>query len=69
MFFLFLILLAIFIFDGIWIYSEPRQGSTFKVYPPEIKGDAEEKQRTPVVKFGGSETVLIVEDDGVFAAT
>ena len=49
----------------VWVYSEPEQGTTFKVYLPRVEGDAdsEEKQRTPVVELGGSETVLIVEDD------
>ena len=49
----------------IWVCSESGQGSTFKVYLPKVKEDAdsEEKQRPPVVELGGSETVLIVEDD------
>ncbi|MBE9484228.1 MAG: response regulator, partial [Bacteroidetes bacterium] len=49
----------------IWVYSEPGQGTTFKVYLPKVKGDAEpeEKEQTPVDEPGGSETVLIVEDN------
>ena len=49
----------------IWIYSEPGHGSTFKVYLPKVKGDAEleEKEQSPVDDTGGSETVLIVEDN------
>ena len=49
----------------IWVYSEPGQGSTFKVYFPRVKGDAEakEKKQVPSSKVGGSETVLVVEDD------
>ena len=49
----------------IWVYSEPGQGTTFKVYLPKVKGVAEpeEKEQTPVDDVSGSETVLIVEDD------
>jgi len=49
----------------IQVYSEPGRGSTFKVYLPMVKGDAKpkEKEQTPVEDHGGSETVLIVEDN------
>jgi len=51
----------------IWVYSEPEHGATFKVYLPEVKKDAdpEKKEKKSVVKLAGSETVLIVEDDGL----
>ena len=49
----------------IWVYSEPGQGSTFKIYLPKMKGDvkAEEKEITPIHDLSGSEAVLIVEDE------
>ncbi|MDL1963225.1 MAG: response regulator [Deltaproteobacteria bacterium] len=49
----------------VWVYSEPGQGSTFKIYFPEAKKDAgpEEKQQTTAFELDGSETILIVEDD------
>jgi len=49
----------------IWVYSEPGRGSTFKVYFP--RSDQAEVEVTAVVPAvsgkGGSETVLLVEDD------
>ena len=49
----------------IWVYSETGKGATFKVYLPRVERgvEAEEKERTCVEDLGGSETVLIVEDD------
>ncbi len=49
----------------IWAYSEPGRGSTFKLYFPEV--DEEARQiATPATQpsaRGGTETILLVEDD------
>jgi len=49
----------------IWVYSEPGQGTTFKVYLPRFEEEAEAstaaKVKTAAPK--GSETILLVEDD------
>src|SRR5713101_1786013 len=47
------------------VYSEPDQGTTFKVYLPRVDepvGDVKEKS-PPAVVARGHETVLLVEDD------
>jgi two-component system, cell cycle sensor histidine kinase and response regulator CckA len=49
---------------GIWLYSEPGQGTTFKLYLPRV--DAELDCRPPSVvpaALRGTETVLLVEDE------
>lgn len=49
----------------IWVYSEPGEGTTFKVYLPSVNIRARDKERTE--RYAqiprGTETVLIVEDD------
>jgi len=50
----------------IWVYSEPGRGSTFKIYLPraeEASGDPEHAEHLPAPNLGGSETVLVVEDE------
>ncbi len=48
----------------IYVYSEPDQGTTFKIYLPVIEGPIDEiassrKRKMP----GGTETILVVDDD------
>ena len=48
------------------VYSEPGQGTTFKIYLPhaeqEMPSEAAENENAPPLQ-GGSETILLVEDD------
>jgi two-component system cell cycle sensor histidine kinase/response regulator CckA len=52
----------------IWVYSEPGEGSVFKVYLPEVRA-AQPAEATPAplpeVPVGGSETILVIEDEEV----
>jgi two-component system cell cycle sensor histidine kinase/response regulator CckA len=52
---------------NIWVYSEPGVGSTFKVYLPRVEADGSAAgtvdRRTSQVPIGGTETILLVEDD------
>jgi two-component system, cell cycle sensor histidine kinase and response regulator CckA len=49
----------------IWVYSEPGQGTTFKIYLPER--DSTSLNRTvdkpPLANLQGNETILLVEDE------
>jgi len=50
----------------IWVYSEPGQGSTFKIYFPRVE-EALPAAEPSIVRpklAKGSETVLVVEDEG-----
>jgi len=46
----------------VYVYSEPDQGTSFKVYFPRVYGDVE-KPPEPPQPSRGSETVLLVEDE------
>ena len=48
----------------IWVYSEPGQGTTFKVYLPRVEEQPEARspERAPAPVPRGHETVLLVED-------
>jgi PAS domain S-box-containing protein len=48
----------------IWVYSEPGQGTTFKIYLPRVDEAADVAARDDAAPEGGrGETVLLVEDD------
>jgi len=50
----------------IWVYSEPGRGSTFKIYLPRVEEDVATAEPAEVraEPVEGSETVLVVEDEG-----
>jgi PAS domain S-box-containing protein len=52
--------------DGyIWVYSEPGQGTSFKIYLPRVAAAAEPPAPKPLApaSLAGSETVLLAEDE------
>jgi two-component system, cell cycle sensor histidine kinase and response regulator CckA len=51
--------------DGcIHVYSEPGQGTTFKIYFPAVSERASGSSGSePAIALGGAETILLVEDD------
>jgi PAS domain S-box-containing protein len=57
----------------VWVYSEPGQGTTFKIYLPRVEDGAKlaELPREAALLPRGSETILLVEDEaalrGVFS--
>ena len=52
---------------NIWVYSEPGRGTSFKVYLPQLEGASKptEKPTVEAAAPGGSETILLVEDEDV----
>ena len=51
----------------VWVYSEPDEGSVFKIYLPaaEALPLEEPPSETQVTPEGGSETILVIEDEDV----
>ncbi len=49
----------------IWVYSEPGEGTTFKVYLPRVDEPAEAlpKKKASLTDRAGTETILLVEDE------
>jgi two-component system cell cycle sensor histidine kinase/response regulator CckA len=49
----------------IWVYSEPGQGATFKVYLPRVEpaGEPVAAPQPPARALGGTETILLAEDE------
>ena len=49
----------------IWLYSEPGEGTTFKVYLPLVDEALSEPRDRPTEATGGTETIMLVEDERV----
>jgi PAS domain S-box-containing protein len=48
---------------GVFVYSEPGRGSTFKVYLPRVDQDPATEAAATVSDSSGTETILLVEDE------
>jgi two-component system cell cycle sensor histidine kinase/response regulator CckA len=51
----------------VWVYSEPDEGSVFKVYLPEASAPLESEPPADLIAApsGGSETILVIEDEDI----
>jgi CheY-like chemotaxis protein len=51
----------------VWVYSEPGTGTTFKIYLPVATNDVPEAEPLALESetLGGSETILVVEDEAL----
>jgi PAS domain S-box-containing protein len=51
----------------VWVYSEPGEGSVFKVYLPEASAPLESEPPAEMIAApsGGSETILVIEDEDI----
>jgi two-component system cell cycle sensor histidine kinase/response regulator CckA len=47
----------------IWVYSEVGQGTVFRIFVPRITEQPPTRRKTGRVTIGGSETILVIEDD------
>ncbi len=50
----------------IWVYSEPKRGTTFKIYFPQVGDEPDARRRfalEPPESVQGTETVLLLEDE------
>lgn len=53
---------------NIWVYSEVGKGTTFKIYLPRVCEAIEQREEEEVARTGmqgGTETILLVEDEGI----
>ena len=50
---------------NIWVYSEPKRGTTFKIYLPSVDAPSETipGEQVSAASIRGNETILLVEDD------
>jgi PAS domain S-box-containing protein len=48
---------------GVWVYSEPGYGTTFKIYLPETHAELPELPAPLPANLSGSETILLCEDE------